>query len=241
MPLEVIDIKTFFGSWPKQSLDVTPADLLENMQRRGISRSVTVSSTAMLYDEVSGNQETLSECAADPALIPAATLHPHNYLEAEGHIPALREQGFRAFRFFNALEGYGLGLYCLTQMLRESAQAGLPCIADAITVEDPYRLARLSEETGATIICTGLGYSHEAEVIALARDFPRVYFDAGRLTGPDGIRLFCRHAGAHRLVYGSGYPLDDTLPSLLLLQQADITEEERRRIASENVRELLGL
>ena len=105
----------------------------------------------------------------------------------------------------------------------------------------PYRLARLSDETGATIIVTGLGYLFEAEVIALARDYPRLYFDAGRLTGPDGIELFCQHVGAHRLVYGSDFPFDDVLPSLLLLQQAEISESDRRRIASGNIEELLGI
>jgi predicted TIM-barrel fold metal-dependent hydrolase len=241
MPLDVIDIKTLFGSWPKLRLDVSPDDLVANMRARGITRSITLSTAAALYDESSGNEETLQECQSRPELIPAATLHPYNYLPAERTIPALRERGFRIFRFLNRLEGYSLDLYCVTAMMRDLAQVGMPCIVDAASVDTPYRLARLSDETGATIIVTGLGYLFEAEVIALARDYPRLYFDAGRLTGPDGIELFCQHVGAHRLVYGSDFPFDDVLPSLLLLQQAEISESDRRRIASGNIEELLGI
>ena len=32
MPLDVIDIKTLFGSWPKLRLDVSPDDLVANMR-----------------------------------------------------------------------------------------------------------------------------------------------------------------------------------------------------------------
>ncbi|NPV08094.1 MAG: amidohydrolase family protein [Anaerolineae bacterium] len=241
MPLDVTDVKTLFGSWPKLRLDVSPDALVADLRRHGIARALTLSTAAALYDERSGNQETLQECRSRPELIPVATLHPYNYLASEGAIPALREQGFRVFRFLNRLEGYSLDLYCVAAMMRDLARAGLPCIADAVSLDDPHRLARLSHDTGATIICTGLGYTFEAEVIALARDYPRLYFDAGRLTGPDGIELFCRHVGAHRLVYGSDYPFDDVLPSLLLLQQAEIAESDRRRIACDNAMELLGL
>ena len=241
MALDIIDIKTLFGSWPKQRLDVSPDDLLGNMRTHGISRSVTVSASAILYDDCLGNQDTWQECAVHPQIIPAATIHPHNYLSAEGRIATLKEQGFRVFRFCNKLLGYSLDLYCIRRMLDALSQAGMPCIMDATALEDPYRMARLSQEHEVDIICTGLNYSFQAEIVALAADYPRLYFDAGRLTSPDGIELFCQHIGAHRLVYGSDYPFDDTLPSLLLLQQAEITEAERQRIASHNIRELLGI
>jgi len=101
-------------------------------------------------------------------LIPAATLHPHNYLRSERSVAALAEQGFRIFRFLNRLEGYSLNLYCVRALMRDLAKAGLPCIVDAAAMDDPYRVARLTADTGVTAIVTGLGYTFEAEAIALA-------------------------------------------------------------------------
>jgi len=241
MPSEITDIKTLFGSWPKRPIDVSPDDLVRNQRAHGITRSIALSSAAALYDEVSGNEDTWRECESRPELVPAATLHPYNYLGSERSVSVLAERGFRIFRFLNRLEGYSLDLYCVRSLMGDLAEANMPCIVDAATMEDPYRVARLAADTGVTAIVTGLGYTFEAEVIALARDYPRLYFDAGRLTSPDGIALFCREIGAHRLVYGSDYPFDDTLPSLLLLEQARITEYDRQRIASGNIEELLSL
>ncbi|MGQ9554693.1 MAG: amidohydrolase family protein [Anaerolineae bacterium] len=241
MALEIIDIKTMFGTWPKRSLDLSADDLVRDLRQYGVSRALTTASVAILYDDELGNQDTLEQCRSRPELIPAATMHPGDYLASENVIASLKEQGFRVFRFFNKLQGFSLDLYCFRRMLADLKQVGMPCIVDAVALEDPYRLARLSQDVGLDIICTGLGYSFEAEVIALAQDFPRLYFDAGRLTGPDGIKLFCRHVGAHRLVWGSDYPFDAILPSRLLLEQAEITEADREAIASGNIKELLHL
>lgn len=241
MSNEIIDVKTLFGSWPKRLIDVSPDDLVASLRAHDIGRAITLSTSAALYDEQSGNQETWSQCRSRPELIPACTLHPHNYLGSELSVAALAEQGFRIFRFLNRLEGYSLDLYCVRALMRDLAKAGMPCIVDAASLDDPHRIARLTADTGVTAIITGLGYTFEAEVIALAKDYPHTFFDAGRLTSPDGIALFCREVGAHRLVYGSDFPFDDTFPSLLLLQHADIGDAERTRIAYENIEEMLSL
>jgi len=239
--MEVIDIRTMFGSWPKRPLELSAADLASHLCGLGIAQAVTTSSMAVLYDDAAGNAETLAQCACQPSLIPAATIHPHDYLGSEGAVGALREQGFSLFRLFNRLQGFSLDLYCLRLLLADLARAGLPCIVDAVALEDAYKLARLSRDTGAALICTNLGYTFEAEIIAIAKEFPLVYYDAGRMTSPDGIALFCRDVGAHRLVYGSDYPFDDVLPSLLLLQHASVSPAELELIASGTIRELLHL
>ena len=239
--MEIIDIKTMFGTWPKRKIDLGPQELVAALRAAGISRAITCASSAILYDGRSGNEETWQASSQCPELVPAATWDPRSYLAAEQPIARLQEMGMRIFRFHNRLQGYSLELYCVRKMLAELAKLKMPCIFDAVSLEDACRIARFSQEFDLDVICTGLGYSFEAEAIALAQDFPRFYCDAGRLTGPDGIALFCRHVGSHRLVYGSDYPFDAIEPSLFLLQQADISERERERIAATNIKELLRL
>ncbi|MHB0877856.1 MAG: amidohydrolase family protein [Anaerolineae bacterium] len=241
MPLDVIDIKTVYGSWPKRPLDLSADDLVAAMQQNGIGRALATSTMAILYEDVQGNEQTLADCTTRPALIPSATMHPFNYLGTEHRIAALKEKGFRIFRFCNKLQGFGMDLYCLKLMLRDLQQAGLPCIIDSMAMEDPYRIARLSAEAEVDVIVSNLGYTYEAEVIALGRDYPHLYFDAGRLTGPDGISLFAKHVGVHRLVYGSDYPFDAFAPSLLLVQQSGLSDSDVQKVLADNVKELLHL
>lgn len=241
MPLEVIDIKTTYGSWPKRALDVSPDGLVEALRHNGVSRALTTSTMAVLYEDVQGNAQTLADCATRPELIASATIHPHNYIGAERRIAALKEQGFRVFRFCNKLQGFGLDLYCFRLMLRDLRQAAMPCIVDAMALGDPYAVARLSAEADLDVIVSNLGYVYQAECLALAKDFPRLYFDASRLNSPDGIAMFAKHVGAHRLVYGSDYPFDAIAPTLLMVQHSGLSDAELRRVCADNIKELLRL
>lgn len=157
MPLEVIDIKTAYGSWPKRAIDLSPDGLVDALRQDGVSRALTTSTMAILYEDVQGNDRTLADCATRPELIPSATMHPHNYLGAENRVAALKEKGYKVFRFCNKVQGFGLDLYCLKLMLRDLKQAGLPCIIDAMALGDPYSIARLSEEAGVDVIVSNLG------------------------------------------------------------------------------------
>lgn len=91
--------------------------------------------------------------------------------------------------------------------------------------------------------------------LEIAREFPQVYFDtACGFNGPhwpgrDGRRCcaledaprLLRGVGVHRVLFGSDSPSVDFRPQLQQILGLPLTDEEKRRLLSENARELLGL
>ena len=77
---QIADVNTIFGFWPRRKVDVSLERLKALMERHGIVKAVTVSTTAALYDYREGNEETLSACQGDGRLVPAASLDPREYL-----------------------------------------------------------------------------------------------------------------------------------------------------------------
>ncbi len=91
--------------------------------------------------------------------------------------------------------------------------------------------------------------------VDIAREFPQVYFDtAGGFGSPQwpgrDVRRCCavedaprllRNVGIHRVLFGSDAPALEVLPQLHQIVELPLSDEEKRRILSENARELLGL
>ncbi|MEK7848612.1 MAG: amidohydrolase family protein, partial [Chloroflexota bacterium] len=89
----------------------------------------------------------------------------------------------------------------------------------------------------------------------IAREFPQVYFDTAcgfsspQWPGRDGRRCcaledaprLLRGVGIHRVLFGTDCPAMDFRPQLQQIMGLPLTDAEKRRILSENARELLGL
>ena len=54
-----------------------------------------------------------------------------------------------------------------------------------------------------------------------------------------GIEEICRRFGAHRLLFGTGLPFTEAGPSIAQITYADVSDDDKRRIAGDNLRELL--
>lgn len=101
-----------------------------------------------------------------------------------------------------------------------------------------------------TIQMAHLGAGDETETARLARTYRNVYADLSlRLTGldqpgewtrEDMVRCI-REIGADRVIYGTNYPIVDTLQFRAMFESLDLTADERELIAWKNVARILKL
>ncbi|HEX2173519.1 MAG TPA: amidohydrolase family protein, partial [Dehalococcoidia bacterium] len=114
----------------------------------------------------------------------------------------------------------------------------------------PRRLARIAEQyprlTSVLAHC-GVGFFEES--IELAEQYPNVYFDCCAIIIPDSplARLdddelvnLLRRLGTDRVFYGSDWPFYDPRADLERLRGLALTDDEKRRIFSQNARRVLG-
>ena len=67
-----------------------------------------------------------------------------------------------------------------------------------------------------------------------------LYLETGTFLMHNGFRHFCDNMGADKLLFGSGVPDGSIAASVSQLLLSDISEEEKEKIASGNLKRLLA-
>ena len=76
-------------------------------------------------------------------------------------------------------------------------------------------------------------------LFALMKDCPNVHVETSNLAGADFLRWAARELGARRLLFGSFLPVNDPWVALGMILEADLSWEEKRLVAGDNLRRLL--
>jgi len=66
------------------------------------------------------------------------------------------------------------------------------------------------------------------------------YVATGNYVSHTGIKTFCEHFGAERLIFDTGLPTGSATAAVSLISFAEISQEEKQLIASGNIRRLLS-
>jgi predicted TIM-barrel fold metal-dependent hydrolase len=100
-----------------------------------------------------------------------------------------------------------------------------------------------------TIQLAHLGVGAERETVRLVRTYRNVYADLslrlvgldqpGEWTGEQMVRCI-REIGADRVIYGTNYPIVDTIQFRAVFESLDLTDEERELIGWKNAARVLG-
>lgn len=111
------------------------------------------------------------------------------------------------------------------------AQTGLPMMikAEDIAPHVVYEICQLQPEL--QIVLLDIHYSLAKELYALLPVTQHLYLETSGLRGYRMIADICQRFGAHRLVFGSRYPLYEPGAALADLYYADISDDARQSIA----------
>jgi len=77
-------------------------------------------------------------------------------------------------------------------------------------------------------------------LFALMKDCPNVLAETSNLAGADFLRYAARELGARRLLFGSFLPVNDPWVAVGMILDADLSWEEKRLVAGDNLRRLLA-
>jgi predicted TIM-barrel fold metal-dependent hydrolase len=218
----------------------TAAELIEEMDFTNIDRAL-VYHTAMRFDHpLVGNQRVVDETQGHPRLLPTWALLPSHTGEQPPLDTLLREmrrRGVRALRLFPDDHRYFLDDITLGDQMALFAERRIPLFIRASL----DRIATLLRSFPDLVVITGSQGSNPLDRYAwpLVEKFPRLIFETSAYLVDGGIEEFCKRYGASRLVFGSGFPDNAGGAAMLTLARAEISEADRRAIASENLSRLL--
>lgn len=234
---EIIDLCTRFGPVPPRAAAPGTDRLRTLLTRHGVDAAVTLSTRALYFDAVSGNQETGEACASDaegPRLFAAAALDPR--LPDSGVNAAAR-----LICLFPVTQRWPSDYAPLAALLRPLAsrpllwEAGQPGAATAAV-----RTLRAAEHT-APVILAGITGETLTEALTAASAAPQIQIATEGLGGVGQIAAVVQALGAERVLFGSGAPAFSLGAALAAVRRAALSPSDQALVLGGNARRILGL
>lgn len=221
--------------------------LLKAMDRVGIAEALVYSSLAVIYSPITGNQAIIEATNGYDRLHPCWVLVPEHTRELpEGAVAWMVGSGVRAARLMPNHHRFSLSDWCSGTYLSDLAEAQVPTFIDyqinhwssnAINYEAIEKLCSM-HPTLPVILC-GAGIADDRYIYPLLDRLPNLHLDLAYYQVEAGIEEICYRFGAERLLFATAMPKSTPGCSISYITYARISDDEKRLIAGDNLRNLL--
>lgn len=249
----MFDIHAKLGPWPYRQVKGLHA-ILDDMDRYGIERAVISSLEAVWYLRSQDGNETLARRIKTHGdrFIAFAVIRPNVGLPQEDLAHCIQDLGMKGMVLYPNYHRFTLSDPALHPLMAQAAAHSIP-VCVQVGLEDPRRQFYREiihplpvKEIGAfaraypavNIIALGCRFGEPEQAGDPLPD--NFYFDTSNYEKMGEIKFAVKRFGAAKILFGTSVPLFNPLANVMKLQRAEITEEERRNIASDNARRLLA-
>jgi predicted TIM-barrel fold metal-dependent hydrolase len=157
---------------------------------------------------------------------------------------AVREWGFRAAKLMPTLHPYRLFGPVVAPVMRKAKELQIPVtIHSDRPPASPLEIGALAEAyPEVPVIMDHMGYRNNvAEAIFAAKRTPNMYLMTTAVMEPHYIREAVTALGADRVLFGSNGPAVRPATQIEVIRQAELSDEEERKVLGENAVRLLRL
>ena len=228
---------------------VTPVVLHAEYDRIGVANAVVTHVAAKEYAPSLGNDLLAGELSGDGRFTPCLTLLPEHtgeLWEPGELLNQLRARGARCVRLFPSatVHRYPFDPRVLSSLFDVLETAKVPVFVDFdLGRRDEADWRGLYDITEAfpalPLVVIRPGGRSDRGLYPLLTRSPNVYIETGGYWVHRGIERICTTFGAHRMLFGSGFPYWTLAGAAYHVATAAIPEQEKSLIAGENLRRLL--
>jgi len=251
----IMDCNVLIGSWAYRRLPYGNAgSLLDALKRVGIGRAVAGSLDAVLYRNPAEGNETLFRAIERlrDFYTPAVTIDPTTF-SWEQDLDTGLKAGCAVVRTYPQYQNWRLEDARACEFFAACVEENLPVLL-TVEMEDPRQrhpmdrpagwmggeLRNLIEAVpGLEVIVANARVDRVREVsLTLGEaDRNRVWYDTSAIWGPhvDDLSACCREIGVSRFLFGSHAALKTPETAVTRVKLANLSGEERKRIFSENI------
>lgn len=227
------------GMYPTHRFDMTVERLIREMDAYRITAGVAVSTTGVFHDHTIGNAAVLEAAKGSNRIMPAATVNPKHYFGTAADLAAVRQQGFRLFRFFPAQQGWTVDSPALGEILKQLAPLKSAIMVDTSQPGDAGKIARGVSSYPAPVILSGISLDTLSEALAVMSELPNVLIETHALRVPDALCLIAERVGADRMIFGSGAPRSSAASSLQYVYSSALSDEDKQKVLGGNIKRIL--
>ena len=247
--LHFFDCNAFFGM-RKSMLPGSfykKEDLLDRMSYYGIEKALVHHSMAREYDAEVGDGILMKELKGEKNLFPAWVALPHytgEFPEPEEMIRKMKEDDVRAVILLPAdyfYYGHSVDEWCCGELYTALEKHRIPLFIGMSQMPSMNSLFNIcSAHPNLNVVLTNVDYRISRNLFPLMKKFGHLYLESSGYKAQDGIEEICGKFGAGRLLFGSNMPIMSGASAVCMITYANISDKEKKMIASENLEKLLG-
>lgn len=247
MSIALWDVQAGCGGFAPGVPDVFSADdLAAELARLQIeSALVQVAPDALDQDIVRSQDGLFDACRRHKNLLACPAVVPGDecgcLTDENAKIAGWIARGAVAVAIRPALDRWLLAEWISGPLMEALQDRRLPlvCQTDRVNLEQVATLAKAYPLL--PIILTGVDYGSSRMLMPLMQRFGNLRVSTGTACAfHKGIETMVDRLGPERLLFGTGLPVVDAMMAVTYLMYAQIAEDDRRRIGSENLRDLIG-
>lgn len=205
-----------------------------------------------------GNDCMIALAAANPIVVPIATVHPYDGSEAVSELERVAEAGVRLLKLHPHTQKFDVEDPRVVSLVRRAGELGVITVLDNANIVpgDSEKLFNLALEVpGTTFIFTHMGGMNFRfwNILKAARTAENlfgenIYFDISATVAlfadspvEEELVWTMRNVGIEHILLGSDYPQYSLEQNVRALDLLGLDESEKAKIRFENARRLLGL
>ncbi len=239
---EVVDVHAHIGRWGSPGGEGSADELRRITDRSGFAKVVVSSSLAIQYDAPEGNADVARLTEADGRFHGAVTYNAHYPAEAREQIERYAAHPrFVCAKNHPAHNRLPVDSPASLAVIELLAARRLPLVLHTWTGDGPAvaEVARRFPEL-AFVWFHALASDYR-EAAELARELPNVHLEYVTSTQERGkVEHLVRSLGSDRILFGTDQSLINPVYALGPLLEADLSDEDRRRMLSTNARRLFA-
>jgi predicted TIM-barrel fold metal-dependent hydrolase len=256
----VIDTNVHLFQWPFRRLSGdTPAELVEQLKRKGVRQAWAGSFEALFCRDVSGVNARLAAACRDHGadfLVPFGVVNPKSPDWEEDLRRCDEVHRMPGIRLYPSYHRYPLTDPDFEKLL--SLAAGRRLIVQiALSMEDPrtqiqWMMAMPADPSPLgpllsrlpalkLVLLNGANWAgNDDPGIAAIRNAGNVYFDMAKNEGIGGLEALIAATSPDRVLFGSHYPFFYFESALLKVREADLTGSQKDALTKRNAQRLLA-
>ena len=223
--------------------DLNKDKLIGQLKKVNVERAV-VSHTAQQFLSVKrGNEILLSKIKNDDIFIPAAAVMPNaagEFMEISEFDTFVQTNGIKMIKMYPKTQNFSASEWQMGELYSYFEKKRLPLMVSIEEVGADGLYGMLSNHPALRVICTDCGFSNDRDMMRLMEIFQNLYLETGTFYTHGGIEYVVEKFGAQRLLFGTNLQHAEPGAAAARILYADITESEKRKIAYENMKTMLG-
>ncbi|MPY90613.1 MAG: amidohydrolase family protein [Luteitalea sp.] len=244
--VDYFDCSAFVGRWavPHTAAFYTAAELVRHMDYYGIDQALVWHAAGQAASPTIGNRLLMEEIAGHSRLHPVWGLLPEFFQTSETRrmiLQSLQNHQVRAVRISPAPNHhhYSIRSWVCGPMFEALAERHIPLFMERDEVGWNDWAEVLQTWPALPVVLVNPGYRNERHLYPLLERYPQFYLEASTFVGHRRLEALMHRFGAGRLLFGTQMPVWDPGAILSVLAYADISDQDCRAIAGNNLVRLL--